>query len=154
MVQHDLAKIGIQLNIVPLEFGSLIERITQTNDYEACLLGFTNVEPEPNSQVNVFLSSGNLHAWYPAQPTPATRWEAEIDQLIRRQAGAVQGARKQALDRIQEILWTEAPILFLVHPNVLVAISPLLTNVAPSPLPPRFYWNVEQIATKRRSGTN
>jgi peptide/nickel transport system substrate-binding protein len=142
------------LNLVPLEFGSLIERITQTSDYEACLLGFTNVEPEPNSQVNVFLSSGNLHAWHPAQPAPATAWEAEIDQLIRKQAGAPQSARKDALDRVQEILWREAPVIFLVHPNVLVAVSPELVNVAPSPLPPRFYWNIEQIRTNRKPGRN
>jgi peptide/nickel transport system substrate-binding protein len=151
LLQQDLAKIGIRLNLVPLEFGSLIERITQTNDYEACLLGFTNVEPEPNSQVNVFLSSGNLHAWYPAQPAPATAWEAEIDQLIRKQAGAPQSARKQALDRVQEILWRETPVIFLVHPDVLMAVSPELTNIAPSPLPPRFYWNIEQIRTNRKS---
>jgi peptide/nickel transport system substrate-binding protein len=154
LLQQDLAKIGIRLNIVPLEFGSLIERITQTNNYEACLLGFTNVEPEPNSQVNVFLSSGNLHAWYPAQPAPATPWEAEIDQLIRKQAGAPQNARKQAFDRVQEILWREAPVIFLVHPNVLVAVSPELTNIAPSPLPPRFYWNIEMIRTSRKSERN
>jgi peptide/nickel transport system substrate-binding protein len=154
ILQQDLSKIGIQLNIVPLEFGSLIERITQTNDYEACLLGFTNVEPEPNSQVNFFLSSGNLHAWFPAQPAPATPWEAEIDALIRTQAGASQRDRKLALDRVQEILWREAPVIFLVHPNVLMAVSPQLDNTAPSALPPRFYWNIEQIQTKRRSEKN
>jgi peptide/nickel transport system substrate-binding protein len=149
VLQQDLRKIGIQVNIVPLEFGSLIERITQTNDYEACLLGFTNVDPEPNSQANVFLSSGNLHAWYPAQPAPATRWEAEIDQLIRKQAGAPQAIRKQAFDRVQEILWREAPVIFLVHPHVLVAVSPRLSNVVPSPLAPRIYWNIEQIRADR-----
>jgi peptide/nickel transport system substrate-binding protein len=151
MLQHDLNEIGIQLNVVPLEFGSLIERITQTNNYEACLLGYTNVEPEPNTQVNVFLSSGNLHAWYPGQQSPATPWEAEIDQLIRKQAGAPQKLRKRELDRVQEILWKESPLIFLVHPNVLVAVSPELTNVALSPLPPRFYWNIEQIQTNRKS---
>ena len=152
MLQQDLSKIGIQLNLVPLEFGSLIERITQTNDYEACLLGFTNVEPEPNSQMNVFLSSGNMHAWNPAQPIPTTPWEAEIDQLIHKQTGAPQQTRKQAIDRVQEILWKEAPVIFLVHPDVLIAVSTDLTNVAPSPLPPRTYWNIDQIGTSRKSG--
>ena len=151
MVQQDLIKIGVQVNVVPLEFGSLIERITQTSNYEACLLGFTNVEPEPNTQVNVFLSSGNLHAWYPAQSAPATAWEAEIDQLVRKQAGAPHAVRKQAFDRIQEILWTEAPVLFLVHPHVLIAVSQNLSNVASSPLPPRIYWNIEQIRVNRKA---
>ena len=43
MMQEDLSKIGIKLNIVALDFPSLIERITRTFDYEACLLGLTNM---------------------------------------------------------------------------------------------------------------
>lgn len=42
MIQQDLRAIGIRLNIVTLDFPSLIERITRTFNYEACLLGFMN----------------------------------------------------------------------------------------------------------------
>jgi peptide/nickel transport system substrate-binding protein len=146
MLQQDLKKIGIQVNVVTLEFGSLIERITQTNNYEVCLLGFNNVELDPNSHANVFLSSGILHAWNPGQKAPATTWEAEIDRLMRQQSGARPADRKKAFDRVQEIIWREAPILYLVHPNILVAVSPRLRNVRPSPLPPHLYWNIEQTA--------
>jgi peptide/nickel transport system substrate-binding protein len=117
-------------------------------------LGFSNVEPDPNSQVNVFLSSGNLHAWHPAQSAPGTPWEAEIDQLIRKQAGAPAAVRKQIFDRVQEVLWEEAPVIFLVHPNVLVAVSPAVDNAAPSPLPPRLYWNIEHLRIGRSAPGN
>ena len=41
MMQEDLQKIGIKVNVVTLDFPSLIERMTQKFDYEAILLGFT-----------------------------------------------------------------------------------------------------------------
>ena len=72
MLQQDLKKIGIRLNFTPIEFQSLIERITRTQQYEACLLGLSNTEIDlSNSQMNVWLSSGALHAWNPKEPKPS-----------------------------------------------------------------------------------
>src|SRR5262249_49115062 len=39
MIQQDLSQIGIKVNIVTLDFPSLIERMTRTFDYDACVLG-------------------------------------------------------------------------------------------------------------------
>lgn len=150
LVQEDLRKIGVAVNIVPLEFGSLVSRITQNHDYEACLLGFSNVEPNPMSQANVFRSSGNLHAWNPGQKVAATAWEAEIDRILMRQASAAPAGRKKAFDRIQEIFVNEMPILYLVHPNALMAVSPTVRNAAVTPLPPRLYWNIESLRLSAR----
>jgi ABC-type transport system substrate-binding protein len=57
LVQQDLEKIGIKLNVVPLEFASLIERITRTFAYDVCLLARVNVDLDPNSMMNVWLST-------------------------------------------------------------------------------------------------
>ena len=43
MMQQDLSAIGVKLNIVSLDFRSLIERISQSFQYEVCLLGLTNL---------------------------------------------------------------------------------------------------------------
>jgi peptide/nickel transport system substrate-binding protein len=146
LLQQDLAKIGIRVNFTPLEFQSLIERITSSNQYEACLLGFANVEVDPNAQSNVWLSSGSHHAWNPGQSTPATPWEAEIDRLVREQAATADPkSRKKAFDRVQEVLAEYAPIIYLVNPDVLVALSPALRNAAPSAHPPHVFWNVEHL---------
>src|SRR3989441_13248468 len=67
MIQQDLEQIGIRLNIVTLDFPSLIERISRTFDYELCLLGFVNVDLDPNGQMNVWLSSSSNHQWNPEQ---------------------------------------------------------------------------------------
>ena len=147
IVQEDLRKIGIRVNFLPLEFQSLIERITRTQQYEACLLGLTNLDIDPNSQMNVWMSSGTHHAWNPGESKPATAWEAQIDQLMELQHTSVdQAARKRAFDRIQEIVSEEQPIIYLVHPDVLVAVSPSVRDALPSPLPPHLYWNIENVS--------
>lgn len=155
LLQQDLKKIGIQINFTPLEFQSLIERITKSQKYEACLLGFTNVELDPNAQMNIWMSSSTHHAWNPGQKKPTTAWEAEIDDLMKKQATAASTrARKVAFDRVQDIVSDQEPILYLVHPNVLVAVSNSVRNAAPSALPPHLYWNVEhlRLASDERNG--
>jgi peptide/nickel transport system substrate-binding protein len=147
MLQQDFMKIGIRVNFLPMEFQSLIERITRTQQYEACLLGITNVEMDPNNQMNVWVSSGTLHAWNPRQAKPATPWEATIDQLMQAQHTAMDAqARTRACGRVQEIVSEEAPIVYLVHPDVLVAVSPSVRNAAPSPLPPHLVWDIEYLS--------
>jgi len=153
MVQQDWKKIGIRLNFTPLEFQSLIERITRTQQYEACLLGLTNVELDPSAGGNVWVSSSTHHAWNPGQKTPATPWESEIDALMKAQATTMNPQiRKKAFDRVQEIISDEAPMLFLVNPSVLAAVSPAVRNAAPSPLPPHLYWNIEHLSLAAPAG--
>ena len=104
MIQEDLQKIGIHVNVVTLDFPSLIARMTQTFDYEAILLGLTNVGLDPNEQMNVWLSSSENHQWNPSEKTPETTWEAEIDRLMRAQASSADAKkRKESFDRVQEI---------------------------------------------------
>lgn len=147
MIQQDLEKIGVRLNIVTLDFPSLLERLTRSYQYESCLLGLINVDLDPNGQMNLWLSSGAQHQWNPNQKTPATSWEAEIDGLMRRQAASPDPARrKAAFDRVQEIVWEEAPFLYLVHKNALMALSHSVRGAAPSVLRPELLWNVEQLS--------
>jgi peptide/nickel transport system substrate-binding protein len=157
LIQQDLAKTGIRLNVVALDFPSLIERMTRTYDYEACLLGLVNVDLDPNSQMNVWLSSAANHQWNPKQKAPETPWEAEIDRLMLAQSSAIDPKkRKAAFDRVQEIVWEEAPFLYLVNKHALSAVSRSVLNVSPVALWPRLYWNPEvlqiagQVARSRR----
>ena len=151
LIQQDLAKMGIRLNVVPLDFPSLIERMTRTYDYEACLLGLVNVDLDPNAQMNVWLSSAGNHQWNPKQKTPETQWEAEIDRLMLAQSSALDPKkRKAAFDRVQEIVWEEAPFLYLVNKHALAAVSRSVLNASPVALWPRLYWNPEflQVANQ------
>jgi peptide/nickel transport system substrate-binding protein len=155
MIQQDLAGIGIRLNVVTLDFSSLIERITRSFNYEACLLGFVNNDLDPDSQMTVWLSSGENHAWNPAQKSPATRWEAEIDRLMRTQASSMDvNRRKQAVDRVQEIAWEQEPFLYLVNKDAMSAVSTDLHHAHPVVLRPQVYWNIEQLTKGREEAGN
>ena len=147
MIQQDLSGIGIKLNVVTLDFPSLIERITHTFDYEACLLGLVNDELDPNAQMNLWLSSADNHQWNPSQKTPATAWEAEIDKLMRAQASTLDPKkRKEDFDKVQEIAWQQEPFIYLVNKNALSAVSPAVHNAHPVVLRPQVYWNIDQLS--------
>lgn len=146
LIQSDLREIGIRVNIVSLDFGSLVERMTKSLDYEAILLGFANVDPDPGEEMNVWLSSGAQHAWWPAEKTPATPWEARIDELELRQASeATREGRKKAIDELQRVVVEQEPIVYLVNPDYLYAVSPALHGMQPGVAPPQILWNVEWL---------
>jgi peptide/nickel transport system substrate-binding protein len=146
LIQQDLAAIGIRFNIVTLDFPSLLERIGKSLAYESCLLGFNNIDLDPDGQMNLWLSSSAQHAWNPLQPSPATPWEAEIDRLMREQASAPTASRRKTLfDRVQQIVSDQAPLLYLVNPSALVAVSSRLRGVRPSVMNPRVVWNIDEL---------
>jgi peptide/nickel transport system substrate-binding protein len=96
--------------------------------------------------VNVWLSSGAMHLWNPAQKTPATAWEAEIDQLMRAQMFVRKyGRRKQMFDRVQEILAGELPVIPLVSPHVLGGARQALANFQPALLDHNTLWKVDEL---------
>jgi peptide/nickel transport system substrate-binding protein len=146
LIQQDLKSLGMQVTVVALDFPALIERLMHTQDYEACLLGLENVDPDPNAMMNVWLSSSPNHQWNPSEKTPATAWEAEIDRDMNLQAGSLkQAERKQAVDRVQQIVAEQQPFIYLVYPNALFAVSPRLEGVRPAVLEPGLVWNVESL---------
>jgi len=147
MIQQDLRSIGITVHVVTLDFPSLIQRITTDFNYEAALLGFVNSGLDPNEQMNVWLSSSETHQWNPKQSSPATPWEAEIDRLMRAQAAAIaDNVRKRDFDRVQEIVADQVPFIYLVNKNALSAVDGSLQGVAPVPLRPQTYWNIEHLS--------
>src|SRR5262249_25371677 len=146
-------KIGITIHVVTLDFPSLLERITRNLNYEVCLLGLVNVGADPSELMNVLLSSASNHPWNPAQPKPETVWEAEIDQKMLAQAATADyRVRKKNFDRVQQILREQMPVIYLVHPNALSAISPRVTGTKPSVFYPHVFWDAESIAMKVSSG--
>lgn len=147
MIQQDLSAIGVRLHVVTLDFPSLIERITRTFNYEACLLGLVNDDLDPSMQMNVWLSSAENHQWNPNEKTPATPWEDEIDRLMRAQASSLDTkARKQAIDRVQEIVAQQEPFIYLVNKDAMSAVSTHLHGTHPVILRPQVYWDIDQLS--------
>jgi peptide/nickel transport system substrate-binding protein len=146
LIQEDLTKIGVKVNVVTLDFPSLLERIAQRFNYEAAMLGFQNVDLDPSGQMNIWLSSAENHAWNPQQKAPETAWEAEMDRLMREQASATQWKkRKAAFDRVQEIVAEQAPLIYLINKNALSAVSTAVEGANPVILHPQTFWNAERV---------
>jgi peptide/nickel transport system substrate-binding protein len=146
LIQQDLAALGIEVTVVTLDFPALIERLMHTQDYEACILGLANVDPDPNSMMNLWLSSSPNHQWNPSEKVPATPWEAAVDSAMRVQARARNlSERVRAVDQVQQIIADQQPFIYLVYPNVLYGVSPALAGVEPSVLQPGTIWNIENI---------
>lgn len=146
MIQDDLKPLGIPVSVVPLEFRSLLDLVQRTHEYEACILSLASADADPNPDMAVWLSSGPTHLWNPAQKTPATPWEAEIDTLMRRQMVTREYTeRKRMFDRVQELVVENLPMVPLVSPNLLVGAKKSLANFRPALLEPNTLWNIEQL---------
>jgi len=146
IVQDDLAQLGMQVRIVPLEFGSLMNRVFQTFDYEACLLGLVSGDADPNPEMNVWLSNGATHLWDLSKGHPDIAWQAEIDRLMVEQLTTLSYKnRKRAYDRVQQLVAYNLPLICLVSPNVLVGAKKKLGNFRPANLNDYTLWNVEQL---------
>ncbi len=153
LIQDDLKQLGMRVQVVPLESRSLLDRVTQSRDYDACIMGIASYDADPNSDISVWLSSGGLHLWNPSQAHPATPWEAEIDRLIEEQMSArTFEPRKKLYDRAQEILAENQPMIFLASPDILAGAKNSIGNFHPAVLEPYVLWNVEQLYLKNGTG--
>jgi peptide/nickel transport system substrate-binding protein len=133
--------------VVTLDFPSLIERISQKFNYEAAMLGFRNVELDPNGQMNIWLSSPTITPGTRAEDS-GTAWEAEIDRLMRAQASTADPKkRKESFDRVQEIVYEQAPFIYLVNQNALSAVSSASRAPIPASFHPQTFWNAERLTT-------
>lgn len=146
IVKDDLAKIGIKMNFNPVEFNTLIVKIDNEYDYECCLLGLTSGDPDPSSGMSVWLSNGRMHQWYPNQPEPATDWEARIDELMQLQMATLDSEkRKEYYDEVQYIISDMVPYIYLVIPQIFVAVNNKYENLVPTILRHRLLWNIEEV---------
>ncbi len=146
LIQDDLKALGIEVQVVPLEFGSLLNRVFQTHDYEACLLSLAEGDADPNSAMAIWLSSAGNHLWHPEQKTPGTPWEREIDGLMRRQMVTLKrNERTRLYDRVLEIVMDNLPLIPLVSPDILVGAQSGLRNFQPAVMDPYVLWNVEAL---------
>ncbi len=146
LIQDDLKQLGIRVQVISLEFRALLDRVLNSREYEACILGLGGGDVDPNSDLNVWLSSGASHLWSPGQQKPMTAWESEVDRLERLQMTTLdQHERKRLYDRVQQIAADNLPLICLVSPNVLVAARRNLGNFEPAVLDHNTLWNVEQL---------
>jgi peptide/nickel transport system substrate-binding protein len=146
LVQSDLEELGMRVTITALESRATIDRVLNTKDYDAAIFGLVSGDADPNGDMDVWLSSGATHLWRRSAEGPATPWEAEIDDLLRRQVSAATPAERRRLyDRVQVLLAEYEPVVFLASPHVLAAARRGLRNFKPAVLPHYILWNADLL---------
>lgn len=149
MVKQDLADIGMQVNFKPIEFNSLVNKITNSYDWDMIILGLTGSSLEPHNGKNVWYSSGPLHI-FNQRPvnkpvTDRLSWEIKLDNIFEKAALELNfKSRKKYYDEYQRIIYNEAPIVYLYSPIRIYAIRRKFKNILPSSLSGLTY-NIEEI---------
>jgi len=131
LFQEDLAALGIKVNFNQIDFNVVVEKLTDTFEWDAIIIGLTGTF-DPNGGSNVWLSSGNLHMWYPYQETPATEWEARIDEVwLAAQRAMDPEVRREYYYEFQDIVAEYVPLLYTVTSENMVAVRDHLRNAFP-----------------------
>ncbi|MCU1308146.1 MAG: extracellular solute-binding protein family 5 [Acidobacteriaceae bacterium] len=152
LLQDDLAHLGMQVHVVPLDFRAMIDRVFQSFDYEAAIMGLGGGDADPNPEMNVWLSSGSSHLWNLGETKPATPWEREIDGLMQQQMITLDyQKRKRLYDRVQQVIAENLPFIFLATPNILVSAGPQVGNFHPAVLDHYTLWNADQLYVRSQT---
>lgn len=146
LIQDDLARLGITVNIVSLDFRAMLDRVFNSFDYEAAIMGLGGGDADPTPEMNVWLSSGSTHLWHLGEKQPATEWESRLDRLMQQQMITLKYARRKKLfDEAQEVIAQNVPFIFLASPNVLTVAKAGVGNFQPAVLDHYTLWNVDQL---------
>lgn len=149
MIKQDLEDLGMKVNFKPLEFNSLVNKLTNTHDWDMAIMGLTGSPLEPHDAKNVWTSSGSLHM-FNQRPQgycidDRLSWEKELDEIFRE--GALKltfEERKPLYDRYQTIIYDQKPIIYLYSPIRITAIRKKFKNIYPTALSGLIY-NLDEI---------
>ena len=150
MVKQDLADIGISVNFKPIEFNSLVNKITNSFDWDLIILGLTGSPLEPHNGKNVWSSKGPLHLFnqrsnHDLADNSIYPWEKTIDDIFEKGALCLNfNERKKYYDEYQTIIYEQAPIIYLYSPIRILAIRRRIKNLYPTTLSGLTY-NIEEL---------
>ncbi len=133
IIKEDLKKIGVRVHFQPVDFNSLVSRLTAPPyEWEAVIIGLSG-SIDPHFGRNVWHSSGTLHMWNPRQEKPVTEWEAKVDRLI--DLGATElnyEKRVEIYKKAFRIITEQQPMIFIAAPKSMIAVKNYLKNVFPT----------------------
>lgn len=124
IIVDECKKQGITINVRQTDFQRLVEQLTSTYDWQTLMIGLSGGSIFPTQGSNVWVSSGNLHMWYPLQKTPATEWEKRVDYLYNEASCIVDYEKaKPYWDEYQQIILEQCPVIYLIRGRSFYAIN-------------------------------
>ncbi len=149
VLRAELSGIGIALDIAPLEFGAMIQRMLACN-YDAMYYRPVATDLDPAGSLDFWLSSGSAHFWNLEQRLLPAEWQRRIDTLMLEQSAALDPARRtQQFNLVQRIFAENLPVLYFAAPRMYYAHSTRVRGVVPSVVRPPVLWNADSLSVAR-----
>lgn len=154
-IKQDLSKIGIQVDFTPIAFNVLVNKLSNSLDWDAHIIGFTGGN-EPHGSSTLWNPDANLHLFNKKPQAGSDEikgrkvadWEQRIGDLY------IEGAReldiekrKKIYSETQKLASEYLPLIYLVNPYSLGAIRNRIQDVEYSALGGGF-WNIEWLKIK------
>ena len=128
IIAQGLRDIGVRADLQLIDFGDLVDQLTDTYDWQAVVIGFTGGS-DPYSGIGLWHSTGNLHLWHPNQEQPSTDWEAQIDDLYVRASQELDHSLRVALyHRAQAIAAEHVPVIYTANSARMTAVRNVFGN--------------------------
>jgi peptide/nickel transport system substrate-binding protein len=151
-IKQDLSKIGMQVDFNPIAWNTYTDKLSNTLDWEAALLGLTG-GLEPNDGANVWSPEGGLHM-FNQKPQPGQKpiegrevapWEAEIGRLYIQATQEFDEAKvKEIYAKTQQITQENLPFIYLVNSLSMTAVRNRVEGIKYSAIGGAF-WNLYEI---------
>ncbi|MDJ1171253.1 ABC transporter substrate-binding protein [Roseofilum sp. BLCC_M154] len=152
-IKQDLSKIGIQVDFQPIAFSTLVDKLGNTLDWDAHIIGFGGGGVEPNNSANVWSLEGSLHSFNqqpqagqpPIDGWRPDPWEQKIADLYIKGAQELdEKKRKQIYGEVQQLIQENLPYIYLVNQLSMTAVRDRIQPIQYSALGGAL-WNLDQL---------
>ncbi|WP_293112635.1 ABC transporter substrate-binding protein [Moorena sp. SIO4G3] len=153
LIQQDLNKIGIKVNLHPIAVTLVVDKLMNTMDWECQIFNDFPMAIEPHDTVILWSTESNWH-FFNRQPqgqqTPVTGrlvpgWEQKITDLyLEGSTTWDETKRKQIYATTQKLSQEYLPFIYLVNSLSMVAVRDQIQGVKHSALQSPF-WNVHEL---------
>jgi peptide/nickel transport system substrate-binding protein len=151
-IKQDLANIGMKVNLNPINFNTLGEKLDDTLDWECYLLAFGS-GAEPHYLSHVWQPDGGAHAFNQRaeggtkkfEGQQVADWEAEIGKLFTQGALELDEAKRRAIyGKVQQIGQEQLPWIPLVVERIMAVGRDTIEGVR-YPETGGITWNIHEL---------
>lgn len=131
-IQAELAQAGIQITLVPAEWGVFLDKIKH-GQHEMCLIGWTGDNGDPDNFFYPLLDQDSARKDGNAQNYSFWRDPAFHKLMLAGQATVDDAQRKQIYMQANAMVHDQAPAVSLVHTTVPLVMKSSIEGFVPSP---------------------
>jgi len=151
-IKQDLAKIGIQVDLNPINFNVMIDKLSNSLDWDAYVIAMGSGR-EPNDGANVWSIDGSSHS-FNQPPLPGKTaiegrvvadWEAEIGRLFIEGAQELDETKRKAIyAKTQQLTQENVPWIPLVVERIMAIVRNRVEGIQ-YPEIGEALWNIQDL---------